>query len=59
MSDETQVRLRIGQPLPEANLHGLAKVTQDDLQKARRFWIEKSPDFTKRLLDAKTVDKNK
>ena len=47
----------LGKPLPltDAQLDELATITPEDIQKARRRWIESVPDEIKDLLDVTEV----
>jgi hypothetical protein len=47
----------LGKPLQltDEELDELAKVTEEDIQNARRLWIESVPDEIKDLLDATEI----
>lgn len=50
-------KIPLGKPLEltDKELDELAKVTPEDIQKARRLWIESVPDEIKSLLDVTEV----
>lgn len=56
MADEPK-KVPLGKPLEltDAELDELAKVTPEDIQRARRLWIEAVDDEVKGLLDTTEV----
>lgn len=51
-------KIPLGKPLEltDEELDLLAEITEEDIQNARRLWIESVPDEIKGLLDAEVVE---
>lgn len=56
MPDKNKVPLGSPLPLSEADLTEAAKITEEDIERARKFWRMFAPDGFVDLLDAEIVE---